>query len=64
MDRSGKISVEELCAGLNKIGITTRLEEAIALANSVSKDGDMGAKQFQELLFSTNEQLDIDLDQI
>ena len=57
---SGAITAEDLCAGLNKIGIKSNLEEAMALKASVHS-GDLNLDQFKNLIFSTDERLAVDL---
>lgn len=47
--------------GLNKIGIKSNLEEAMALKASVAHSGDLNVDQFKQLLFSTDERLNVDL---
>lgn len=55
-NHSGQVSAEELCAGLNKIGIRASLEESMALAASAtSTNGNLDLQQFGDLLFSKNE---------
>jgi len=64
-NHSGQVSAEELCAGLNKIGIRASLEESMALAASAcSTNGNLDLNQFGDLLFSKNEQLNVDLEKI
>jgi len=63
-NQSGAITAEDLCSGLNKIGIRASLEEAMALKASVAHAGDMTPAEFSELVFSTDEKLAVDLHKI
>lgn len=61
---TGAVSAEDICAGLNKIGIRASLEEAMALKASAGQGEDLSPKQFSDLIFSTEESLKVDLTQI
>lgn len=43
---TGEVSAEDICAGLNKIGIRASLEEATALKASATKGTNLNLKQF------------------
>ena len=63
---TGAVSAEDICAGLNKIGIRASLEEAMALKASAAKDanGNLNLQEFSDLIFSADENLNVDLSAI
>lgn len=52
---------------MSKLGIRTNLEEALALQASVKLDGsagDLNFNEFQQLLFSSDDRMNVDLKSI
>lgn len=63
----GGISVQDLFLGLNKVGITTTLDQATALhacAIQTDTDPNLSLQEFSDLLFSADEAFGADLKQI
>jgi hypothetical protein len=58
------VTAEDLCAGLNKIGIRASLEESMAIQASVGNGKNLNFDQFRELIFATDNKLKVDLTQI
>ena len=66
-DGKGSITAQDICQGLSKLGIRTNLEEALALQASVKLDGaagDLNFNEFQQLLFSSDDRMNVDLKSI
>jgi len=61
--QAGVITAEDICCGLNKIGIKASLEEAMALKASVAQS-DLSLSDFQQLLFSKDQAFNVDLNAI
>ncbi len=61
--KSGAISAEDLCIGLNQIGIKATLEDAIALKASAGQN-DLTREEFGQLLFAKDVTLNVDLDRV
>lgn len=61
--RSGAISAEDLCIGLNQIGIKASLEDAIALRASAGPN-DLSREEFGQLLFAKDVALNVGLDSV
>lgn len=58
------VTAEDLCAGLNKIGLRASLEEAMAIQASVSNGQNLNFDQFRELIFAKDNKFNVDLAQI
>ena len=62
-DQERGLSVEELFMGLNKIGITTSLDQAKALHLNAKSDSDpyLTIEEFGKFLFTADEGITVDL---
>ena len=66
-EKKGSISSQDIFMGLNKMGITTSLEQAMALqASGKQQDDDpnLSLQEFTELLFSNDEVFKVDLNKL
>jgi len=52
--QTGAITAEDICIGLNKLGIRASLEESMAL-KATAGNSDLSLSQFNELIFSKDE---------
>ena len=64
-EKKGSINAKDIFMGLNKMGITTSLEQAMALQASGKIAGEetegLSIQEFSEILFSNDEVLNLDL---
>ena len=64
-EKKGSINAKDIFMGLNKMGITTTLEQAMALQASGKSAGEetegLSIQEFSEILFSNDEVLNLDL---
>ena len=66
-DHKGNLTVEDLFMGLNKIGITTTLDQASALhanAKQLDQDPNLSLEEFSQLIFDHDESLKVDLNKL
>ena len=60
----GGISIQDLFYGLNKVGLTTTLDQATALhsmATQIDTDPNLSLQEFTDLMFGNDETLNVNL---